>query len=119
MTFYEEMAGIATELLGEFKQGTVAFIIPGTTTPGENPWDPPIVTPPQAFDLDATAKGVSEQYVGTDGIVGTDTEVTIAPFGEELTTSTPLTIDGQAVTVVKVMRIPRAGEVVAWKVVVR
>lgn len=116
---YQRMAATSSRLLMRFAQGNIVLTRPGTTTPGPNPWDPPVVSPPQSWTLNATAKGVSEQFVGSDGIVGTDTEVTIAPFGDEIGASDVLSIDGQAVTVVKVMRIPRAGTVIVWKVVCR
>lgn len=116
---YAKMGATASRLLARFAQGDVKLTRPGTTTPGANPWDPPVVAPAQTWTLKATAKGVSEHYVGTDGIVGTDTEVTIAPFGQEIGASDVLSIDGKPVTVVKVMRIPRAGTVIVWKVVCR
>lgn len=118
-TFYSEMADIASEVLDEFKQGEIVLLKPGTTTPGPNPWDPPVTTPPTSYPLSATAKGVSKEFIDGDTILATDLEITAAVFDAEPDPADTLTVDGQAVTVIKTMRIPAAGPVVAWKFIVR
>lgn len=119
MTFYEEMQGVASELLGEFAQGVIVLTKPGTSSPGANPWDPPVTTDPVEYTLKATAKPVEEQFINGTTIFATDIEVTAADFGGDLNPSDTMMIDGKAVTIVKVMRIPAAGTLVCWKVIVR
>ena len=117
--FYEEMAGIATELLGEFSQGTITLSKSGTSTPAPNPWEPPVTGDATPYTLKATARPVEEKFVDGTTIFSTDIEVTAAPFGSDPDPSDAITIDGKAYSIVTVMRIPAAGTVVAWKIVVR
>lgn len=119
MTFYEEMAGIASELLDEFKQGVITLTKPGTSTPGPNPWDPPIITDPVVHNLDATAKPVSEEFINGTTIVATDIEVTAAVFGADPDPADQMQIDGRSATIIKVMRMPAVGTVIAWRLIVR
>lgn len=119
MDFYEEMAGVASEVMAEFKQGTVTLTKPGGTSTGPNPWDPPVVTDPVVYTLDATVKGVSAEFVDGTTILATDLEVTAAVFGAEPEPPDEVAIDGQVVTVIKTVRIPAAATVVAWKFITR
>jgi hypothetical protein len=117
--FYAEMADVATELLTEFNQGVITLTKPGTTTPGSNPWDPPVVTDPVEYALQATAKGVSKELIDGTLIVATDIEIAASAFGADPEPADELAIDGKAVTLLKVMRLPAAGKLVAWRFVVR
>lgn len=119
MGFYDEMRGVADELLGEFAQGTVTITKPGASTPGPNAWDPPVTSDPVVYTLDATVKGVSRQFVDGTTVLATDLEVTAAVFGAELEPADQLAIDGQVVVVVETLRVPAAGTLVAWKFIVR
>lgn len=122
MGFYDEMRGVADELLGEFAQGSVTLtkVTPGTPgTPGPNAWDPPVTSDPVVYTLDATVKGVSRQFVDGTTVLATDLEVTAAVFGAELEPADQLAIDGQVVVVVETLRVPAAGTLVAWKFIVR
>jgi hypothetical protein len=116
---YGRMQGVATKLLTRFNQGVMTLTKPGTTTPGSNPWDPPVVTDPVEYALQATAKGVSKELIDGTLIVATDIEITAAVFGAEPELTDPVTIDGKAVTVIKVWAVPPAGTTVAWKFIVR
>lgn len=116
---YARLQGTATRLIDYFNQGVIVLTKPGTTTPGPNPWDPPVVTDPVAHTLRATAKGVSKEFIDGTTIVATDIEITAAVFGAEPDPADVLTVDGKAVTVLRVIRLPAAGELVAWKFVVR
>lgn len=116
---YARMRGTATRLLDYFNQGVIVLTKPGTTTPGENPWDPPVVTEPVAHTLKATAKGVSKEFIDGTTIVATDIEIIAAVFDAEPEPADVLTIDGKPVMVLRVIRLPAAGVVVAWKFVVR
>lgn len=116
---YGRMQNTASRLLRRFKQGTVTFTMPGTTTPGANPWDPPIVNDPVTHPLDATVKGVSAEFVDGTTILATDLELTVAVFGAALAPPDQFAIDGQVVTVIKAMQIPAAGIPLVWRFIVR
>lgn len=117
--FYGEMAELASEVLAEFSQGEITITKPGIETPGPNPWDPPVTSSPVIYSLDATAKPVSEHLINGTTIVATDTEIVSAVFGADPDPADQMEIDGKPVTIIKVMRIPAAGTVVAWRIVVR
>lgn len=135
MTFYDDMQDFASEMLVEFSQGVVTLTrtIPGTPDPAE-PWEP-VVDVVETYRLDAVAKSVSDKFVDGTTILATDTEITAAatmdlesvtggggtlgPTQVEIKPGDGVTIDGQAVAVLKVMRIPRAGTCIAWRLIVR
>lgn len=120
MGFYDEMADIATELLGEFQQGSVQLVrsvsAPSDPSTPWQPGDPTLAT----YDLAAAVRGVSQRYVDGTTILSSDQQVTCAvpPVTPDMTTDT-LLIDGIAVTVLKNMPIPASGTPVAYLFVVR
>lgn len=116
---YAKMQATASRLLERFNQGAIVLTKPGTSTPGPNPWDPPIIVDGREITLSATAKAVSEKFIDGTTILATDVEVTAADFGSEVEPADVLTIDGRAVSVIKIMRIPAAGVIVNWKFIVR
>jgi len=116
---YARMQKTADRLLDRFAQGTVTLTRPGGSTPGSNPWDPPVVTEPVIYTLEAVVKGVSEEFVDGTTILATDLEVTAAVFGTEPDPADTMEIDGKAVTIVRTMKLPAAGTTVAWKFLVR
>jgi hypothetical protein len=114
---YGRMQGVATRLLTRFNQGAVT-LTKTVTTPGPNDWTPGTPTD-TTYTLQATAKGVSKEFIDGTTIVATDLEITAAAFPAEPDPADVLAIDGKAVTVLKTMPIPPAGTLVAWKFVVR
>jgi hypothetical protein len=117
--FYADMAGIASGILAEFKQGTVVLIksTPGTPDPA-TPWVPGTPSSTQ-YALNATVVSVADEFIDGTTILATDDMVTAAPFGVEPGPGDTMTIDGKAVTIIRQMRSPKAGTVVTWKWVVR
>lgn len=119
MTFYEDMAGIASEVLAEFKQGSITLTktVPGEPDPS-TPWIPgePVEV---TYSIDATAKAVSEEFINGTTIVATDIEIVSAVFGADPDPADQMEIEGRPMTTIKVMRIPAAGTVVAWRFIVR
>lgn len=112
MTFYDEMRDVATDLLGEFKQGTVNLkrII---SIPGPNPWDPPTETP-QTWPLSAAVSTVSTKYVDGTLILASDRQVIFAvPLVTPLMTDT-LVIDGNEFAMKDLRALPGAGTPVAY-----
>lgn len=119
----------------KYKQGTVTLTrtIQGAPNP-ETPWIPaPSET--RTYTLDAVVRDVATKYVDGTEILSTDIQVTAstkmswtATNGVAITPSTVryepspgdvMAIDGDGVTIVKSMRIPRAGTAVAWRFIVR
>lgn len=120
MDFYDEMRDVASELLAEFRQGVVTLTRPGSSVSGANAWEPPITSDPAVHELDATVKGVAEQFVDGTTILATDLQVMTAvpPIVPSLETDTMM-IDGKTVTIVRVDPIPAAGTPVAYRFIVR
>lgn len=140
--FYEEMREMATELLGEFKQGRVTLT---RTTQAEKPIDWPTwepwdgATTIYTYELDAVVKGVSAKLIDGDVVVASDLELTCSHKmtlvetkvgdDEPVASSTPaafdaglldtLAIDGKPVTIVRDLTVPAAGVPVAHRYVVR
>jgi hypothetical protein len=116
---YGRMQGVATKLLTRFNQGAITLTKLATITPGANPWDPPLVTDPLEYTLEATANGVSREFIDGTTIVASDVEITAGVFGAEPDLADTVLIDGKTVTLLKVVRMPAAGIVTAWKLLVR
>lgn len=129
MTFYAEMAQTVRDLLlpddeGGLGQGDIVLV---RSTPGPapaNPWDPPSQAVRERISLDGAARGVGKELIGAPvenggQIVATDLSVIVAPWGGEYGPRDVLEIDGRAVTVLKVERIPEAGLTCAIRFTVR
>jgi hypothetical protein len=114
---YGRMQSTATRLLDRFNQGNIV-LTKVVTAPGPNEWTPGESTP-APHTLKATAKGVSAEYIDGTTIVATDLEITAAAFAAEPDMADTLTIDGKAVQVLRIIRLPAAGTLVAWKILVR
>jgi hypothetical protein len=114
--FYREMRAVAGEVLWEFKQGAIIYKEAG-------PYTGPAWNPTPGADvisvLDATASGVSAEYVDGKSVLATDLMVTAAVFDRVPTMSGRLEIDGKEVQIVKIMAKPAAGTVVVWSFICR
>ena len=113
---YGKMQNTASRLIARFKQGVIVYTAPGTQS---GPDYAPVITPGASYTLDATATGVSEEYVDGTQIIATDTEVTAAVFGAVPTSEGTLTIDGAVQQIVGIKQIPAAGTPVVWKIFAR
>ena len=113
--FYSKMANVATKLLTRFNQGSISYIEHGLESGPD--WSPSFA-PETVHKLKATASGVSEQY-RDNTIVSTDLEVTAAVFGVEPTVRGLIRIDGKDLQIIRVIPLPSAGTVCAWKMLVR
>lgn len=116
---YGRMQKTASRLMVRFKQGTVTItrLTPGTPDP-DTPWLP-VTSDPVVYTLDATVKGVSQEFIDGTTILATDLEITAAVFGADPAPPDVVAIDSEAVVVLKTLRLPAAGTVVAWKFIVR
>lgn len=114
MTFYDDIAEMATELLGEFKQGIVT-LSRTVTTPQDpsTPWIPGAPTT-TVYPLDAVVRRVSQKYVDGTLIVATDNQITFAVPPIVPAMSDTLTIDSAELVMKDLRPIPPAGTPVAY-----
>ena len=110
--FYDEMRGVADDLLGEFRQGLVQ-LRRVTTTPGPNEWDPPVETT-ETWELKATVRTVSVKYIDGTLIVAGDRMVTFAVPATVPLMTDALVVDGRAHAMKDLRPLPGAGTVVAY-----
>lgn len=115
MTFYEEMQDMASELLGELKQGVVTLKRETSGTPDPDaPWvpvDPTVETWPLA----AAVRRLHQRYENGALIVETGDMVTFAVPAVVPAVTDLLVIDGIERVITNLTPIPGAGTVVAWK----
>lgn len=118
MSIYDEMRDVASDLMAEFKQGTVQYVAL-TPQPGATP-DAPLPPVQVPTTINATARPVSTKYVDGSHIVRSDKQVTIPNDGKAVPDmSGSVRIDGTTHKIVEIMPRPAAGEPVVWIVVVR
>ena len=116
MTFYQDMQGVANELLGEFDQGNISLI---KITPGSGPdWDPgePTETP---HLVNGVIFGVAEKYVDGTLVLASDFQCMIPGGGQVPTLADEIQSGGTRYQIVKVEPIPAAGIVTAYDVIIR
>lgn len=123
MTFYEEMQGIASGILAEFKQGTVTLqkTVPGAPDPA-TPWLPGAPTT-ETHDLEATVstayvENASAAYQDGSLIEMSDLIVTCAVPPVAPSLDDGIIIDGKPHTIKQINAIPAAGTPVAFKIFV-
>ena len=114
---YGRLASTSTRLLGvdNFNQGDIVSV-EVTTTAGTGKFDPPSEGT-TATKIHGVSKGVSSKYVDGVNILMTDLEVTLEPTVIDV--GSRLTMDGKAVTVLRVMQVPPTGVTVVTRVLVR
>lgn len=115
--FYDEMQGIASELLTEFNQGTITYV---AMTAGGGPADEP-GEPIETVTVfsGAVVRGVQFKYVRGSTVLSTDLQVTIPGGIVEPTPEGFFTADGVRLKIVEVHRIPATGTAVAYTIIVR
>lgn len=117
MTIYDELQSIASEIMSEFKQGTVNLI---KITPGTGPADNPGAATSVSHSLDAVVKGVSFKYVSQGLAVSSDLEITASVIDSVIPSEKDfIQIDGTQYKIVQLINIPAAGTQVTWKFIVR
>lgn len=116
MTFYEDMQGVATELLTEFNQGALRL---KRHTPGGGPPHNPGAPTYVPYPVSGVVSGVSEEHLKDTLIKSTDLVAKIAVPDYEPRLQDRFEIDGSEINIVKVRRIPEAGTAVAFEVFLR
>lgn len=125
MTFYDDMQNVASDVLKDFKQGTIKYI---EVVPGSGDADDPGAATENVFTLDGAARGVASKYVDNSLILATDLQVTASVkavnSSNVVVDLTPenngfIEIDAIRHKIVKIMKKPEAGTTVAIVFVVR
>lgn len=118
MGFYEDMQGVATDLLTEFAQGqvTITRVTPGTPDP-DAPWVP-VEPTTETVTLAAAVKRVEQRFVNGTTVVGTEDQAMFAVPGFEPDMACEFTVDGRRRILKDLIRIPAAGTPVAYIAIV-
>jgi hypothetical protein len=122
MTFYDEMQGVATEILGEFKQGIIKLVVPGSpvqVSPPLEPWQDEPVGEPIAHILRAVVKGIDQRFVDGTTVLASDKMVTFAVPPVTPTMAHRIDIDGDLHAIEHIEALPAAGTTVAYRARVR
>lgn len=128
MGFYDDMADVATDVLGEFKQdmnGGKPILLrrPSASTPGANSFDRPTQGTPadttlSASVLAAASDKASMSYVDGKTILGSDLTVTCAVFGFDPAMTDFVVVNNKPRLIKKILQIPASGTPVVWKLIV-
>lgn len=116
MALYDRMRGTAGRLLEKYNQGVVEIGV-YTKTDGANEWDPPTFVWVWTR-IDAVVQGVSQKYVDGTNVLASDRQV-LCQGVVNLANNNMIRIDGDVVSVVRIMDIPGGGEPVATRFIVR
>ena len=124
--FYRSMRQMAEELLaptsqGGLGQGTIA-LSRQSSTPGANPWDPPVTTT-TTETMKGAVRGVSKELIGVEVggtvVLASDRQAICAPPSMGYTAGDTLVVDGVPVHIVAVQPIPAAGVTSAIRFIIR
>lgn len=117
MSIYDDARLIATDLLNEFKQGTILYVElqPQAGATPDNPGEPVEVE----HTLNAVARPVSTKYVDGSHIVQSDKQIIMPGDGIEPRMSGSMKIDGVTHKIIEIMPVPAAGDPVTYTVIVR
>jgi len=116
---YTRLQSTASRLLAKYKQGTIVLSRAGTPTPAANEWDPPVEGALQTWTLNGTVTGVDKELIDGTTITAADEMATVAVFADTPRLTDVLTIDDKPRTILKVMPVPPAGTVCAWKIAIK
>src|SRR5690554_780783 len=124
--FYESMRQTAEDLLSPTSQGGLGqgsiVLSRQSSTPGANPWDPPVTTT-TTETLKGAVRGVSKELIGVEAggtvILASDRQAICAPPSMGYTAGDTLVVDGVPVVIISVQNIPAAGTVSAIRFVIR
>jgi len=111
--FYGRMTATTSKLMAKFRQGVIEYV---PLVAGATEYDP--MTEGTPIPLDATASGVSKEYVD-DLVSASDIQVTGAVFGTTPNMQGRITIDGVSREIIRIKQMPAAGDPVAWVIFVK
>ena len=114
---YNRLKQTHDDMLSRLGQGNVA-LVQVTTTPGEEEWLPPVVTE-TVTPLAATVRGVGQEYVDGSQVLSSDLWVQMAIPAVTPAVGDRVRIDGVDHVILRIDRLPGAGEAVALRAWVR
>lgn len=118
MSIYDEMQGIAQEILTEFKQGVISYI---KITPGNGPRDNPGASSVTSYVMKGgAAGGVAFKYVQSGLAIASDLQI-IAPVDARYTPDKKdmIDVDGTRYKIMELQVKPAAGTPVAHLFIIR
>jgi len=117
MSIYDDMRQIASDVIGEFQQGSVVYVAL-EKQPGGTP-DRPTPSVPVPHPINAVARPVSTKYVDGTNIVQSDKQITMPNDGVTPDMTGSIKIDGVSHKIIEIMPRPAAGTPVVWTVICR
>ncbi len=115
--FYDDMQIIASDLLGEFAQGSISYI--GLTAQAGGTPDAPADPIETVYPVNATLRGVLFKYVQAGVALATDLQVTMPVDGVVPKPDGFFLIDGVRYKIVQIDQRPAAGVAAVYICVVR
>lgn len=114
---YDRLRGTAGGLLSRYNQGVIEFQTSETVS-GD---DTTISSVSRLWQqVNGVAFGVSQKYIGVDGIVGSDIEITTqAPIGFSVEVGDYMRLDGKMHQIMKWERVPATGTPVYDSIIVK
>lgn len=128
MSFYEDMANMARELLSPASQnglgqGHLTISREGESTPGPHPWDPVVPGERIVEKLDGAVRGIDKRMVGTEVgsvvLMASDLQAICAVPVMTWQPGDTFAVDGKPVHVVAMENIPAAGTPSAVRFIIR
>ena len=119
--FYTDMVNTAFEVVNEFRQGTLALERRTPAATSGQPWDPdvPVAT---TYDVVGTVQAVDRRMVDGTTVLATDRMVILPtkslPVNVVPAITDRLIIDGEPTTIKRVLRVPEAGIVIVYRLIV-
>lgn len=117
MGFYEDMQGIATGVLSDFKQGKVEYQPIART--GGTVDEPGAITVAAKVLLKAAARGVKFKYVSMGLAVASDLQVTSAVISGGFDMRGMIFVDDVQYKIVQIIPKPAAGTPAAFTLIIR
>ena len=117
--FYKDMQNVALDVINDFQQGVLG-LERRTTVAGPEVWDPGTPTV-QTFPVIGVVQAIDRKLVDGTTVLATD-RLAILPAHSLPADVVPqisdrLVIDGEPTTIKKVIRVPEAGLVIVYRLV--
>jgi hypothetical protein len=117
--FYKDMANVAHGVINDFQQGVLA-LERRSLVAGSEPWEPGTATV-QTFPVTGVVQAIDRRLVDGTSILATD-RLAILPANSLPANVIPqisdrLIVDGEPTTIKKVIRVPEAGIVIVYRLV--
>jgi len=117
MNIYEDMQlAMLRDMQQTSGQGAIRYVKPGAAT---GPAYDPQPGAPTDHPVNVVVSGVAQEYVDGSYVLSTDEAAQLCAFDVEPTLAGRLEVDGVEREIVKVERLPSAGTLVGWYVIIR